>query len=285
VATERRSTIGGAVEEGIRRLARAGLTTPRRDVERIVADLLDLTPGGLTLERARELDADRRAILHAAFERRAAGEPIQYVTGLAGFRRLTLRADRRALIPRPETEGLVELALVHEPTGIVADIGTGSACIALALRDEGRFGRVIGIDRSVEALGLAAANSRPTGQVKDLVTADLTTGLGSDALDLLIANPPYVTAAEYAGLDPGVRDYEPRPALESGRDGLDATRRLVIDGLRVVRPGGWIAIELASERAREAGRLAADAGWDSVRIEDDLFGRPRYLLARREALR
>jgi release factor glutamine methyltransferase len=198
-----------------------------------------------------------------------------------GFRHLTLRSDRRALIPRPETEGLVELVLARAPGGRVADIGTGSGCIALSLATEGVYDQVVGIDLSAEALGLAEENRRLTGAHVELVRADLCAPLGPGSVDALVSNPPYLTESEYAALDASVRDWEPTLALASGADGLQAIGRLLDVGRSVVRPGGWLALEIDCARAQLCAGRAGASGWTDVAIHADLFGRERYLLARR----
>jgi release factor glutamine methyltransferase len=223
-----------------------------------------------------EGNAFRRAV-----ERRAAGEPLAHVTGTMQFRHLTLASDRRALIPRPETEGLVDLALARVTEGCAADIGTGSGCIALALAAEGAFELVVGIDRSPDALALARWNREWTGLPVALVQGDLCAPLAPRGYDLIVSNPPYLTEAEHAALDPAVRDWEPAEALASGADGLDATRRLLAQALRPLRPGGWLVIELDGARAAQAEVLAREAGWEFVEVHEDLFGRARYLAARR----
>lgn len=225
---------------------------------------------------------------HAAeFERlvgkRAAGEPLAYVLGETSFRLLSIRCDRRALIPRPETEGLVDLVLARRPGGMVLDVGTGTGCIALSLRHEGRFDRVIALDRSEAALELARENAVELGLSLHLVRGDLTTPIADRSVDVLVSNPPYLSDKDYHALDPGVREWEPAPALVTGEEGMEATRRLFYDAGRVVRPGGLLAAELDAARAFKAAGVARDAGWENVTVLDDLFGRSRYLLAwRRE---
>jgi len=214
-------------------------------------------------------------------ERRRQGEPLAYVTGLAGFRRLELLADRRALIPRPETEGLVDLLLQRVRTGLVADLGTGGGCLALSLSDEGGFRGVIAVDSSRSALALAGENARRTGLELRLVAGDWLSPLAGATLDAIVANPPYLTEAEYALLDSSVRRWEPADALVSGADGLAATGALLRSAPGALRPGGWLALELDCRRARESATLAVAAGWDAVTVEHDLFGRARYLLAQR----
>jgi release factor glutamine methyltransferase len=244
----------------------AGLADPRREALRIWRDL--------TRPPAAEF--------LAAVARRAGGEPLAYVTGRAGFRHLTLRADRRALIPRPETEQLVELALSLGRLERIADVGTGSGCIALSLAVEGGCREVIALDRSAEALTLAAENREQIGaRAVRLVRGDLTSPLTAASLDLLVSNPPYLTDAEWETLDRSVAEWEPRDALAAGPDGLRETRALLTDGVRVVRPGGWIVLELDSRRARAVATTASALGWQNTRVINDLFGRERFLLARR----
>ncbi len=283
LTVERRLTIQGALDAATATLAAAGIDRPRWEATRLLADLLDLTPGEVMLERNAVLEPDRRRWIDRNVQRRALGEPLAYVSGVAGFRTLELRSDSRALIPRPETEGIVERALALVPEGLAVDVGTGTGCLALSLRAEGRYRRVVAVDIARGALALAEQNRRRLRLDIDLVLGDLTTSLASGSADVVVSNPPYVSEAEYALLPPEVRSYEPRLALASGPDGLDASRRLLDDGRRVLRPGGWMVLELASSRGDIVAGLASDLGWRDLRVDEDLFGRPRYLVARREA--
>jgi release factor glutamine methyltransferase len=224
------------------------------------------------------VSAFRRAI-----HRRSAGEPRAHVSGRAGFRRLTLRTDRRALIPRPETEGLVDLLLARVRTGRVADIGTGTGCLALSLATEGGFERVTATDVSAEALELAAANRDALAAPVHLVRGDLCGPIRERSLDAVVSNPPYLTAGEYAALDPSVKGWEPAAALVSGSDGMAATGRLLHEARAVLRGGGWLALEVDCTRAAAVAVLASGLDWVDVAIHTDLFGRERYLLARRSA--
>ena len=271
LVTDRRTLI----QEGTDRLARAGVPEPRHQAVRIWAEL----------NQAEQVDPAGAARYQHAIKRRASGEPLPYVTGWTGFRHLSLRSDRRALIPRPETEGLVELLLQRARRGRVVDVGTGSGCIALSLALEGGFTEVVGVDRSAEALALAGENREQVSAWVELVQGDLCAPLRAGTFDALISNPPYLTAAEYAGLDPSVRDWEPAIALESGEDGLETTVRLLDQGRGVLRAGGWLALEVDCARARSAAHLASALGWEDVGIHVDLFGRERYLLARRSNTR
>jgi len=262
-------------------LGAAGVPEPAREALRLWTDLNDAAAGRALLDRSRAVDPAAAARLMTAVGRRAEGEPLAYVTGRTGFRRLELRIDRRALIPRPETEGLVDLVLERVSGGRVADLGTGSGCIALSLATEGRYDAVLAVDSSADALALAGENRQLTGAGVTLVRGDLTAGLAAGSLDALVSNPPYLTEREYAELDPAVSRWEPREALVSGADGLHATVRLLDEGRRVLRSDGWLALELDASRAAVVAGLARGLGWWAVEVRVDLFGRERYLLARR----
>ena len=282
--TEAEVALGDLVADAVRVLAAGRIAEPRREALRLWADLMEASPVDAILGRRSPVTVDQVVAYLSAAERRAAGEPLAYVSGRAGFRRLSLRVDRRVLIPRPETEGLVELLLARASRGVVADVCTGSGCIALSLADEGQFRQVLALDLSGAALEMASRNAQLTGLDVKLVRADLTTSLAPASLDALVANPPYIASGEYAALDTSVRDWEPQMALESGRDGMEATLRLLDDGRRVVVPGGWIALELDATRAVDTASAAGALGWQHVTIHQDLFGRERYLLAQRSEI-
>ena len=256
-------------------------------------------PGDVWLRRDQEPPAELEERFRQAVERRASGLPFAYAVGRVGFRRLELQLDRRALIPRPETEGLVDMVLnwtrrVERGTwnmerggrgggggGVVADIGTGCGCIALSLATEGDFERVIAVERSPQAAALARENIalRCPPVPVELHEGDLLAPLAGVRCRAIVANPPYLTEAEYRELDPAVRRFEPREALVSGPDGLDATRALLAGGAALLAPGGLLALEIDERRAERVRALARDSGWPCVSIHEDLFGRPRFLLA------
>ncbi|MGH7515721.1 MAG: peptide chain release factor N(5)-glutamine methyltransferase [Gemmatimonadales bacterium] len=269
------------IAEAAARLSRAGVGDARREALRIWTGLEGGSAAAMLVDQGAPIASDRISAYLAAVDRRTAGEPLAHVTGWAGFRHLVLHSDRRALIPRPETEGLVELVLVRVRGGCVADVGTGTGCIALSLATEGALAHVVGIDISPDALALAEENRRATGARVTFVRGDLTDALGPRCLDALVSNPPYLTAGEYAALDPSVRNWEPELALSAGTDGLEALGRLLDDGLRVLRPGGWLALEIDVARAARCAAWAGASGYADVAIHTDLFGRERYLLARR----
>jgi release factor glutamine methyltransferase len=280
-------SLGSLLSEGAEQLRSSGIPEPRRQALRIWSELNDGTLDPILLAQGLAVDAERSTLFRHAIRRRAGGEPLPYVTGRAGFRHLTLSSDHRALIPRPETEGLVELLLERVATGVVADVGTGSGCIALSLAQEGEFHTVLAIDSSAEALALARLNHRLLGSPSAVhfLRADCASAIAPGSLDALISNPPYLTVEEYQGLDPSVRDWEPALALEAGNDGLQSIARLLQQGRTAVRPHGWLALEVDCTRAGEARQMASDYGWREVSVYLDLFGRERYLLARRSDTR
>jgi release factor glutamine methyltransferase len=269
------------------RLAMAGVADARREALMLLSAVRGESPGDVWATRDAAPAAAVAERFARAIERRADGMPTAYAAGTAAFRTLELLVDQRVLIPRPETEGLVEHVLRWAQTrgawGTAADIGTGSGCIALSLAVEGRFDRIIASDISAEALTVAAANVAKMGAAVrvELREGDLCWPLRGEPADVVACNPPYVTDAEWATLDPAVRDHEPRIALCAGPDGMAHTRALLRDARHVVVPGGLLAMELDCRRVAPAQALARALGW-TARIERDLFGRERYLLATRE---
>jgi release factor glutamine methyltransferase len=269
------------LDEATAALGAAALPQPRREAVRLWSQLTGEGPAELFLRSADGPPRGAISDFRVAVRRRSAGEPLAYVSGQSGFRWLTLRCDRRALIPRPETEGLVDRVLERVSSGWVADIGTGTGCLALSLASEGAFSQVVAVEASADALALAEENRHLTGAPVAWVRGDLCAPLQRGAFDALVSNPPYLSPGEYATLDPSVRSWEPRTALVSGSDGLEATNRLLHDARDVLRPGGWLVVEVDSGRAEECARRASGLGWLDVVIQRDLFGRERYLLARR----
>lgn len=290
-------TIRDALTDAAQRLGAAGLPRPRREAAMLWAAVAGggTKPGDVWLQQDQEPAAELVERFSRAVEQRSSGVPFAYAAGRTGFRTLDLRLDPRALIPRPETEGLVDLVLawsrrVQRATwnvqrglrwGVVADVGAGCGCIALALAVEGRFERVIAVERSAEAAALARENValvRPSVPV-EVREGDLLAPLAGQRYSAIVSNPPYLTEAEYAALDPGVRLFEPREALVSGGDGLTATRALLAGARALLEPGGFVALEIDERRADAVRALALRYHWSRVALYDDLFGRPRFLLA------
>ena len=271
------------LDRAVALLQEAGAPDPRREALVLLSELMGSTPGAVAAGRMAALQEWDLVRFHQAVERRVAGEPRQYVVGTVGFRRLILRCDRRALIPRPETEGLVELALRHQPEGRALDLGTGSGCLALALADEGRYGEVVGVDRSQGALDLARSNAETVGLPVRWLLGEWAEPVRGERFDVIVTNPPYIASAELAGLEVSVREWEPVLALDGGPDGLAAVGSILAEVPLVLRRGGWLFMEVDAARAPVTAELARTRGWSAVQVLDDLYQRPRYLAARWES--
>jgi release factor glutamine methyltransferase len=268
-------TVGGLLAEAAERLGRAGVDTPQVDAELLLGDVLGLSRTELQLDRERALTDDEESAARELVERRERREPLAYVLGEWGFRRLTLKVDRRVLVPRPETEVVVGrcLELLHGlDAPAVLDVGTGSGAIALAIEDEHPSARVTGIDVSEGALALARENAAATGLSVRLELADLRDGL-SGRYDLVVSNPPYVSAAELETLEPEVRDWEPRIATV-GEEHTELIARAARD---VLDPGGWLVLEISAGARETTTGLLRDLGYEQVRAGADLAGRDRVV--------
>lgn len=281
-----RAPIASAWDIAATRLERGGVGRGRREARNLWAAVAGITPGEAWLRRDDPVPEATAVRFWDAVERRASGAPFAYSVGRVAFRSLDLKIDRRALIPRPETEGLVELVLrwareTGKPGGAIADVGTGSGCIALSLAVEGAFERVVAVESSAEAAQLARDNVaavRPRVSV-DVREGDLLTPLAGERFRVIVSNPPYLTLEEHAVLDSSVRAFEPREALVSGVDGLEATRALIAGAAALLEPGGLLALEIDERRAAQVLALTSAGGWSRAVVSDDLFGRPRYALA------
>jgi release factor glutamine methyltransferase len=265
--------LGEVLRAATGHLGSCGVPNARLDAERILAHALDLSRIELYTEHDRPLTEAERAVARGLVQRRAAREPLAYVLGSWGFRRLTLKTDARALVPRPETEDVVErclalLADVAQPR--VVDVGTGTGAIALALAQERPDARVWATDISPEALELARENATALELDVELVEGDLLAGLGGP-FDLVVSNPPYVLPAEVEALEPEVRDWEPRGALvDEGQ-----TARLAVEAKRVL--DGRLVLEVHADHARVAAATLTELAYAEVRIERDLAGRERVV--------
>ena len=287
LGTHSPARIADIVEALAAQLAAAGVPEAAREARDIIAALADEPRFWPTLNRDRALDADLCARAWTAAARRASGAPFAYAVGRAAFRHLTLDVDERVLIPRQETEVLVECILERARHGVVADVGTGSGAIALALAAEGQFDRVIATDVSRDALDVARAN---VVRLSPMLRAPVELRLGSmlaplrgERLQVLVSNPPYIAHDETSALPASVRDWEPPVALYSARSGMAMIAALIRDGADVLEPGGLLALEVDATRASIAVELAmSDGRYRDVRIERDMASRPRILLARRE---
>ncbi len=289
--TSRAKTVGEALRAATARLAAAG--HPGSDAEELLSRLLGVSRSRLRLIAADPITPVTAARLGAQLARREAGEPVQYITGRAAFRHIDLAVDRRVLIPRSETEILVEAVMEYLAEGDwsrrpprVLDLGTGSGCIALAVAHEHPSARLTATEESEDALVVARANADALGLAPRVTFArgEWFDAIGADErYDVIVSNPPYISPEEAAELPADVRDWEPRAALYADDDGLADVRAILEDAPRHLLADGLLAMELAEMRAAEvAGWLEGAHDWRGVELRDDLAGRPRVLLARRE---
>jgi release factor glutamine methyltransferase len=253
---------------------RAGCETPRLDAEVLLAFALGVGRERLVIDADEDVSRDDAARFRALVARRAARDPVAYLTGVKEFRRISLSVDRRVLIPRPETELLVEVGLEVPPGTRIADVGTGSGAVALALKDERPDLVVRGFDIDPAALEVARANAARLGLEVGFECADLLESVRWRP-DAVLANLPYVP--DRAALAPEIARYEPPAALFGGPDGLDLVRRLVA-GLEDVQ---LVALEIGPDQAGAVSRLLRDSGFGSVQRLRDLAGHERVLVGRR----
>jgi release factor glutamine methyltransferase len=275
-ATSARDALDGAITA----IAAAGCDTPRLDAEVLLAHVLGVTRARLLSDRELVVAGGAvRAFQDAVRRRAVAREPVAYIVGARAFRRLDIAVDRRALVPRPETELLVEVGLQLASGARVLDLGTGSGAIALALKDERPDLHVTGSDISEDALALAGANGRRLGLDVRWLCADLLEGL-PDEFDAILANPPYVADRERAQLAPEIIRHEPPAALFAGHDGLDAIRALVAQ-LAARSRVELLALEVGAGQAPLVAELIDGAGFDAIRFECDLARIQRVVIAQR----
>ena len=275
-----RPTVSELVEAVTERLA--GLPDAKREARDLVAALSDAPRHWSLLHAGDETDAQLWDRAMAAAGKRASGAPLAYAVGRASFRSLTLQVDERVLIPRPETELLVDLVLARRSTGMALDVGTGSGAIAIALALEGHFERVIATDISDDALDVTRANARALKASVEIEPLGLTSDARRPMYDVVVSNPPYIAYSEATGLPADVRDWEPAIALFSGKEGMRATAEIVAQAGASLRPNGLLALEVDVRRASLAAELvASDGRYENVSIELDLTGRERFVLATR----
>jgi release factor glutamine methyltransferase len=283
--SEKRWTVMELVGWTANYLGEKGFHNPRLNAELLLAGSLGLKRLDLYLQFDRPLRPDELAEFKARLKRRAKHEPLQYIEGTAAFRELTLRVDPRVLIPRPETEVLVQEVLdwaAARGARSALDVGTGSGAIALALATEGPFERVVAVDLSPDALEVARANagSAAPGAPVDFRHGSLYDAAAGERFDVIASNPPYVGDEERAGLDAEVRDWEPAAALFAGTGGLDVIRPLVEGAPRYLSPGGLLAMEIGAAQADAVCALVRATGaFAEPRVRRDLSGRDRIVLA------
>ncbi len=282
-------TAATLVAEGAAALARGGVAAPQPDAELLLAHVLGVERASLHAFAAEEIPDRAIASYRALLARRAAREPLQYITGIQEFWSLEFRVTPAVLIPRPETELLLDslLRLNRRPDPSIVDVGTGSGCIAVALARELPEARIVATDRSPQALEIALANARAHGVASRIrfAVGDLYRPLRDDdaapRYDFILSNPPYIGEAELQTLDPEVRDHEPRLALSPGGDPLAIHRRLAAGAESWLRPHGHLIVEIGLGQDDRLRRLYdAVPGLEVVETRNDLAGIPRALIAR-----
>jgi release factor glutamine methyltransferase len=281
-------TIGDLLAGCASMLESEGVPDAQREAREIVAAVLDVPKFWAAANAVADASPQvARSVIRAAM-RRASGMPLAYAVGRASFRHISLEVDERVLIPRVETEVLVDRVLEHctPATRVIADIGTGSGAIALSLAFEAEFDRVIATDVSLDAIKVASANAESfSSALKSPVefrNGSLLAPLRGERLDAIVCNPPYISFAEIADLPADVRDWEPSLALLCAQDGLAVTRELVAGAPDALVHGGFLALEVDTVRAGTvAEMIAVDGRYAEVDVLLDLTGRERFVFARR----
>ncbi|NLH81903.1 MAG: peptide chain release factor N(5)-glutamine methyltransferase [Phyllobacteriaceae bacterium] len=258
----------------------------RVEARTIVGHVLGLDLTGLMLGGDRPVGSDEVARMVALARRRLGGEPIQRVIGEADFFGLAFRLSPATLVPRPDTETLVEAVLVRlegVERPVLADLGVGSGAILVALLHARADAIGVATDLSEEALTTARGNAERHGVVAraGFVRGSYASMLAAERFDAVVSNPPYVESAVVDGLDAEVRDHDPRLALDGGADGLDGYRRIVVEALAALKPGGLLALEIGWDQGESVPALVAAAGYEEVAVLPDLAGRDRVVVARR----
>ena len=282
------ATFAAELDAATTALEAAGLSSARVDAEWLLAGLLGVGRVAVRLDLAETVPAPIAERYAHAVSRRARREPLQRILGWEEFRGVRVRLTDAVLVPRPETETLVEwaLALLPPPGGrrlLAIDLGTGSGCIACALASERPDLDVIAVDVSPAAAAVARDNAQALGLAArvGVVAADLLDGVRDLGADLIVSNPPYLPSALVPKLAPEVRIHEPRLALDGGADGLTLIRRIATTARRYLRPSGALAIETAGgDQVEAAAALLRAAGWDRVAVRADLVGIERFVAGR-----
>ena len=268
-----------------------GVPDARVASELLAARLLHMGRGLLAGEMAKEVPEKCVEAMRRGMARLVKGEPIQYVLGEWDFRTLTLKCDRRALIPRPETEELVTRVLAHLNSRLsssvsrplIVDVGTGTGAIILSLAREFKGDAVfLGTDISEDAIALAKENAERCGlseKVKFVVMDGLDEFDEPQCVDVIVSNPPYIESAVCETLDPRVKDFEPRLALDGGTSGLDFYDRYLSDAVNLLKPGGAVFFEIGENQGEALRKLMFDYGFENIKVEKDYAGHDRYASA------
>jgi len=268
-------------------LAQRGVEQPRLIGEMLLSRLLRRPRLELSLDYAKVLPESHLEAMRRGLKRVGEGEPVQYVLGEAGFMNHVFKVDRRALIPRPETETLVRLVLECQPLWqherpALADVGTGSGCIVLSLAAARPQGRYLALDVSEEAITLARENAAQLGLAERVIFTgeELSDVIEAETLVAIVANLPYIPSAVVDRLPVNVRLHEPRQALDGGHSGLDIVGTVVEDAAIALKGGGMLFLEIGEEQGKAVAGLLQDAGFEAVQVHPDLNGRDRVVSGR-----
>ena len=282
-------TIREALRQATAFLKEHGIEEARLNAEWILSHELGCARLELSLRHKDLLPPASGRTFQERINRAAAGEPVQYILGTAEFMGHTFRVDQRCLIPRPETERLVEWILGFDSlwnnavNPALADVGTGSGCIAISLALDRPEGSYLASDSDPDALSLARENASRHGMQNRIrfCQDNLLSSQPPDSLDAVVSNPPYVRTGDCAQLPAGIRDHEPRAALDGGPDGLAVIRPLIAQAARVLKPGRWLFLEIGDEQAESIKGLLKENRFVEVAVRPDLAGKDRIALARR----
>lgn len=271
-------------------LERKGVESPRLQIELLLEHVLKLPRLELYMNFDRPVTEKETEALRECVRRRGLREPLQHIIGTTSFCGIEIQSGPQALVPRPETESLAELAWkrlwkLNEAGGCpfpkVLEIGVGTGCVSIAIATNAASARVVGVDSSTEALGLARENVTACDLTErvSLVESDAFAGLpDGDEFDLIVSNPPYIPSAEIETLDPEVRDHDPRAALDGGWDGLDFYRMLAEHGAIWLRPTGTMMLEFGDGQAAALREVFSDRGWIVDAVERDLSDKQRFII-------
>jgi len=289
--SETTNTVSQILQSASGFLSSKGVSNPRHAVELLLSRLLGCKHLELALKSDNVLTEKQLAAMRRGVKRVAAGEPVQHVLGEAGFMGHTFKVDRRALIPRPETEVLVETVLkcdalwsAERPALVESGVGSGCVIISLALAKPDAL--YVGLDVSAEALELAKENAATLG-VSDriaLAAGDMSDVVDPESLDAIVSNPPYIPTTEIDRLPVEIRDHEPRVALDGGPRGLSVVDALVQDAVICLKPGGFLFTEIGDGQAGPVTTMFGEAGFSDVAVEKDLAGRDRIVWGRAETV-
>ena len=277
----REAPIRKALREATQVLEHAGVPVPRLTAEVLLCHVLEVGKSFLYAHPEQCLQSEQWQRLRAGVERRCRGEPTQYITGVQEFRGLDFTVTPDVLIPRPETEHLVEEALARaQGAQAILDVGTGSGCVAVSIKKNLPSAKVVAGELSRAALRVAAENARRLQSPVEFVRADLVEAFSAGSFDMVVCNPPYVPLADLPGLQRELRS-EPSLALFGGEDGLRVYRRFTSTVARILKPGGWLLLELGYRTRQAVEALLTGGDWREPAVKADLAGIDRVLAVQR----